>query len=767
MRRLIFLTALLLLTLSLSAQRTTSRSWPERIISALFNRSSTAEQRLSLELVPFKSDAFTYYDGTIINDGGTYYFKGYNAGTDLLITNYDFPTDWSKGFPYKSAATVSAPAGNATFIAADVNNFFYDSGGTPNQIPVVSFFQDIDYAHKIFTKHQAQVLDGNGVEAFEPRVKEIVLYSNVKTGSDLTKCNSYYSVPTEDATAKWVDFNVATTGTGTKASPFKTTSEAFTAATAGGTIYIKTGATDYIDVNKSLKVIGLGYCRTTRTAAAAVTLRYNGTEFSGFITATDSRLYYNIGTPGGTIIVNRCKINTYAASYPIWFRGVTNESNFTIKNSIIPGGMMYTNCNLTIECCKIDGARKNTIYSTSQTENLKTLFYKYNRVSIPLNNTTGDPGYMINNAFSNMYIFNNEIRAENAMSLYTNTYTVIGTIEVTHNRYYGKDGYTTDSRFLDAEFDKCNNNYINFTSNNITVSITSSFTNSSIEINNNIFDLYSGFAVRLGAVVPFDSINIKNNVVIHKYAEDNNGIKGIYISPSVTSNAYTFQLNIEKNLFIAPTEYGSEYGGHTLLFVANCTKFNITKNKTLGSPLYGMIVKSYINGQTHDNSFVSYNVITNKGLIFKNITNASIIGNTIVDGLVFDEEGIGQIGDNIIVKNNIFKNTSGTFINAAKITNLVANQNIFDGNANWIYLGSPKTFAEWKALGLDTNSQNTSVNLTEGLWPSTPISIGEKLGTTYEDGLDISTNWGSTTTIPSVVTKKQIGTNWQVGAYVQ
>jgi hypothetical protein len=46
--------------------------------------------------------------------------------------------------------------GDAVLIAADINNFLYDAGGTPNAIPVVSLFQDIDYEHKIFCKHEAQ-----------------------------------------------------------------------------------------------------------------------------------------------------------------------------------------------------------------------------------------------------------------------------------------------------------------------------------------------------------------------------------------------------------------------------------------------------------------------------------------------------------------------------------------------------------------------------------------------------------------------------------
>jgi hypothetical protein len=155
--------------------------------------------------IPFKSDALFWLDGTI--SGNEFVDKSGN-GRNFTITNKDFDDDWYKGFPYKSAATISAPVGDATLIAADVNNFLYDSGGTPNEIPVVSLFQDIDYANKLFCQIIEPIVNTlpletivNGVinydiETYQGYVKDIVLYKNVKTGNDLTKCNNYYQVPT-------------------------------------------------------------------------------------------------------------------------------------------------------------------------------------------------------------------------------------------------------------------------------------------------------------------------------------------------------------------------------------------------------------------------------------------------------------------------------------------------------------------------------------------------------------------------------------------
>ena len=160
--------------------------------------------------IPFKTDLLFWLNGIVIDVGGTKYFKDASTNArNFLITTYDFDSTWDKGYPWKSAATISAPTGDAILIAADKNNFLYDSGGTPNQIPVTSLFQDIDYEHRFFNRHAPQVLDSNGVEIYEPRVLDIVLYANVKSGADLTTCQSYYGVPVEVTTGvKWVDGSV-------------------------------------------------------------------------------------------------------------------------------------------------------------------------------------------------------------------------------------------------------------------------------------------------------------------------------------------------------------------------------------------------------------------------------------------------------------------------------------------------------------------------------------------------------------------------------
>lgn len=225
-----------------------------------------------LNQIPLKSDALFWLDGIIIDVEGTKYFKDKTANArNFLITDYDFDSTWVAGMPYKSAATISAPAADATLIAADINNYLYDSGGTPNQIPVVSLFQDIDYEHKLFCRHFAQVVDANGVETNEPRVLDIVLYNTVKEAGELTLCQNYYSVPTEDLTAVWlaVDGNDST-GDGSKANPYLTINKI--KSTTATTVYLRSG--DYvisratIFTGNALNLFGTGLSKVSNNTSS-------------------------------------------------------------------------------------------------------------------------------------------------------------------------------------------------------------------------------------------------------------------------------------------------------------------------------------------------------------------------------------------------------------------------------------------------------------------------------------------------------------------
>jgi hypothetical protein len=93
------------------------------------------------------------------------------------------------------------------------------------------------------------------------------------------------------------------------------------------------------------------------------------------------------------------------------------------------------------------------------------------------------------------------------------------------------------------------------------------------------------------------------------------------------------------------------------------------------------------------------------------------------------------------------------------------------------YISVDKTWAEWQALGFDAHSRVLTTEEYNGLFTdpdngdfslkagSVAIGAGVDLGGSYNTGIDSSTTWGGSTSIPVVVTKTQSG-SWDVGAYI-
>jgi len=216
--------------------------------------------------IPTATGSMFYLDGSVEKIGANYYFTDKTGnGRAFLITGYDFDTDWVKGFPYKSAATISAPAGDAALISADINSYLYTSG-TPNQIPVVSLFQDIDFEHKIFTRHLPAVSNPDGVELISACVIEVIMYSAAKSGADLTSCQSYFSVPVEQAGAVYLKGNGSDANpSGTKEAPWRSIDKI--KSTSATVVYLLSG--DYTPAalvnltGNAVSLIGTGLSKFT------------------------------------------------------------------------------------------------------------------------------------------------------------------------------------------------------------------------------------------------------------------------------------------------------------------------------------------------------------------------------------------------------------------------------------------------------------------------------------------------------------------------
>lgn len=261
-----------------------------------------------------------YIDGTI--SGNEFVDKSGN-GYNLDIINNDLDSTLI-GFPYKSTAFVAQKVANFGLIP-DNNNFWFDGGGTPNQIPVHCLFQNIDYNNQTFVLHEAQVLNGAGFEASAGRVLNICTYSAALTGAKLTAANTYFGV-----TAKPVS-NVREVGAG---KTYSTIQAAHTAMTAGDTILVYSGSyneTTILTITKSATIIGVGFVKIKATG---------GFQDVYFQTASSSNSIKGVMFNGGTVTsrlvqFDGCSLTIDRCYFDYSKVGVYQATNATSKTATI------------------------------------------------------------------------------------------------------------------------------------------------------------------------------------------------------------------------------------------------------------------------------------------------------------------------------------------------------------------------------------------------------------------------------------------------
>ena len=206
----------------------------------------------------------------------------------------------------------------------------------------------------------------------------------------------------------------------------------------------------------------------------------------------------------------------------------------------------------------------------------------------------------------------------------------------------------------------------------------------------------------------------------------------------------------------------------------------------------GIIRKS--NGMTNTSGGVAYNIINRSrtgiglascGIAVKGINNVNIYNNTfysnentsrnggtwrgLIDVYANDSPAAYSTGTKI--KNNIFYTKYQIYnifiYEAGDLPGFESDYNVFyceTGAPMFDYLGTPKTFTEWQALGFDAHSVVVNPNFTNftDFVPGTRLDYGTSLGTTWQAGLSVNAVWnvGSSPT-----TANQNGP-WQVGARI-
>ena len=721
-----------------------------------------------LNQIPFKSDALVWLDGTI---SGTN-FVDKISGKLFPITGKDFDASWTRGFPYKSSATISAPSGDAVLIAADLNSYWY-TAETPNQIPVVSLFQDVDYEHKVFCRHLPQMVDANGVEIFQPRVADIVIYNTVKSGADLVNCQVQFNVPIEDLTTYWVSKIGLDTNAGTKALPWKTIQKVDTSGTAGKTAYIKTGiylendGNSRLRYNKNMTYIAIGSVEVNADSVDRLTyfsagnINVNGivfnargingsptTEGTTFLKSAiynkcifkNGRVNWWSGDPTATVTLNNCIAYGNAS-------GISNTYISSIKSSYL---------NTTISNCR-------TLSSLSNNKTINTSFSVLDNSALTLiGNYISNSGSFIGGSFSLNAIYNKIFKTAGSTSNLiavgdlTNQYASI----LNNNTFKSLSGAsgafalinTTDLTALNNVMDASLGDVLCLTTaTNIDIS-------NKTKINNNWFKSNSAAGIV--------SINGERNITTLKGVEfaRNTIIGHRKDNPNATSGAH--------GVFI--TTGGNANIHHNLISYGHL----------------GMIVKCgdglpFTSGGVYANMFKdNYNDIYCRGVGAINISNNTISRSSYVYGdgngvcISCDENSAAagiQNSENCLIKNNIFdikklNTTLVMFDQWAVDHGCVAQNNVFNGGSILLMAGAANyaSLATAQAAGKLLGCVVSDPLLDANLIPATPLLIGENLGVNYEDGLDITTNWGNDTTLPVIVTKKQPTTgNWQAGTYIK
>ena len=743
-----------------------------------------------------------YINGTL-NSLGTEFVDVSGNGFNLVITGKDWDGS-SKGFPYKSAATVAQKAANFGLIP-NPNYFWFTSGGTPNQIPVTSLFQDVDYADQIFTKHDAQKINGDSTEYQEPSVREIVTYASTLTGTPLTNAKVYFGVPTEiTSNVYWVDYlNGSDAAAGTRAAPFKTLEKANTLA-ASKTIYIKSAAITvtasvYFASSSSWKFIGCSPITSTATpvigASATSSFVVEGAEV---MAASGGRACYFISGTNDTI--RRCKL-TATGSGSKCFQTLAGTSNH-IQSCVIITSQDQPAVDIRLVAPSIYGCYfggsptvEPLSWNTTSPGTGQKIYYNKFGYTLAANKTV----FLFNKA-GNYYVKFNTFRTTAGSSLQTLLAgsTMTGTVHWKYNDI--KPTSLTSGVILFTNTTNTVNTDISY--NKIIVDATNACPNNIISvieqpamtINYNYIDMniLSAVGINIYATAAKGAADISYNTILGR--KDG----GTHIVCGSDVNA-TYDNCYNGSTIIGNVIYGVWYFNPTSatnlshgIAVFDCVDTKIKYNYVNGANhLVVLKASDRAASMTNTACVVQYNVgINNDGSLFaKTMSGIKFLNNTTycdnnmistaISGGVYLLSSTGTTS-NTTIQNNIFIDATSNNSNTSMIridptgsqAGLTCDYNVYY-STNTNYIGkvlNPGTinysFAAWQGLGYDANSLYQSVPfnsiINEQFWPVTSLPNGTN--TTFSSGLDITTQFKANP--PIINLKSQSGT-YQLGAYVQ
>lgn len=738
-----------------------------------------------------------YIDGTIV--GNEFIDKSGN-GYNLDIINNDIESGF--GFPYKCSALVAQKAANYNKVP-DVNNFWFDSGGTPNQIPVVSFFQNVDYSDFIFTKHVSQYVDGEGKERIEAYISEIVVYKSAITDAvKLAAAYSYFGVPTKSGTAKWVSKTGGSdVAAGTEGAPWATIDKATDTVNTGDIVYVKTNQSDtgdavlnYIyDNNLSNIIRGIGGIVVQTTSASyGVRLRNPAPiEFSGVYVkptaATSLTVYCNAST-GVQVLKNY----------------ITNAN--TVTNTV---GSSFLKLNNNVILGTSSGS--HIVQANTVAFEVNNNFIKPTGCSTGVEIQTGaGAGSINNNKFKGSYT--------NYVFLKSNTSAGASFIgNIIAPTALGRVLYcTVDGPVINFN---CNEIDVPSVATSNVVDITGSITNTHL-FNYNVIRMGSTFNYN-AFLFTNSNVYLNHNLIYREKAEVATSLAELRLSPSgATALNFTadgnkiltrllagytiaagtestsasndkISITVKENFIKGANYYNSAAANTTHGIFAGFNKNAAIKYNYVWGDGYAVVIKG-TTGITYASGGVVGNIFRDcvNGVLIKGVNGVYITNNTHIYKDVNPGYAIklqdnlgGDDSSNCVVKNNIIVYTgTGTFtaIHIDSGTGNSVDKNIYycpNATLQFNLGGVTKTFAQWQSAGYDTNSvvlnttqfnslftdfNNDDFSLTSG---SIAVNFGDTIGVNYDYGLDGSTAWGNDAKTPEIVEKQQTG-SYDCGAYV-
>ena len=707
--------------------------------------------------------------------------SGNNRNADIV--DKDFSS--SIGFPVKSLAKIKQKAENFGFIP-NPNYFWFQSDGTPNEIPINLFFQNIDYTDQIYSRHYDGTIDSDGAEIKEPSVLDIVTFTDPLVFDNLNNINTFYNVPEEVINnVYWVskDGN-DTTGDGSKSNPYLTIVKAITAGTAGRTIYVKSGiyreshvagSQNYLNIYKYFIIKGIGNCEivsddTTRTVIfnsvnidiEGFTINAESIKTSCISVTTSASLTYflkriYLKNANGAVINLTAQHASFSIEKCLFNQTATNSTTFynlSVLNSYLKF-IPICNTNVTITNSKLIDSLVTVLDCSSilignLINNSKTFFTS--STTVPSSSKT-------------CYFLKNELHLHDITSTAYVIYlkSQYFKLEAYHNKFYYLDsGSVINAKAFinteDIQNSICEYNYFEST-------VTSPF----YHIRNYL----------TGSVVVENPYKINYN-----YSKSNSLTSSTYTIgeettiPNLADNSEIIGNKIIGYKYNLPSSNGTI---HQIL--ANCGVNMTIKYNFISHSYYGIVIKAGANLQSYSANGVSYNIVTEctLGVQIKGVNGINVFGNTIYhSNYSYNNEFSscfsaidnfdGAIVGNLILKNNIACSKRvgiGLLYNlsTALASSFVTNTAIFGGQ---YLIDGYSTLESAQTAGYLDNSQLIDVQfidiLNNKFWPSESLEFGSDLGQDYNNGLNILTIFDA---LNINIIQKQQNLIWQIGAYIQ